>query len=372
MNFFICNRYDSKKEDIHIITPNIPIDKNRISYYNYDPLKNLKKLKHNLSISENEKNLSQEMDDTDELQIIEYPYQPKQTNYVLNTFRSNKSKESNSFINNSNIGYFNCFNNPKNNESFYGKKVINDFHKMKHSFSCLSNTILDDTTNNKIKNRNCNENLDLFIDDTIKGEDNMNLSKLKLRHNFKTKRNINNLKHIPNRIINKNKLNFKSKLIKFGDLKINKLTSENDFNITKNIIITETNRKINKNTSNNSNKKSYKSTINNIFSNKKNYFFKNKKISKNKESNLITEYKPINCYYNLRDNKSKNNKNRYYIHKNFSTNNFLINGYKDKIENNNKIINDSKNIIEAIKRKIKNDLFNRNIPKIEKKNKNRK
>ena len=66
MNIFICNKYDSKKEDIHIITPNIPIDKNWISYYNYEKIKNLKKLKYKLAYTKNEKNLSQEMEDTDE------------------------------------------------------------------------------------------------------------------------------------------------------------------------------------------------------------------------------------------------------------------------------------------------------------------
>ena len=349
MNIFICNKYDSKKEDIHIITPNIPIDKDRISYYNYEQIKNLKKLKYNLANSENEKNLSKEMEDTDELQIIEYPYQPQQTNYNLNTHYSNRSRGTNSNTE-TNIEYFNCFNNHKKNDSFYERKIINDFHKMKHSFSCFSESLLDNSINNKLINKNYNDNSDIDIEDTIKGEDNINISKLKSIKNMKTQRNIDNLKKIPHINNSKNRSHFKNKLIKIGGLTINKFTCEKENNITKNMIITESNRKLNKNVSSNSSKKSNKYTIKNIFSNKKSGLNKN---NKNNALKSKTGLNPSNCYYKSRNNKSEGNQKRYHIHKNSINNDFLINNYNQKVEYNKKIMNNNKNIIEAIKRKIK-------------------
>ena len=349
MNIFICNKYDSKKEDIHIITPNIPINENWISYYNYEKIKNLKKLKYKLAYTKNEKNLSQEMEDTDELQIIEYPYQPQQANHNLNTHYSNKSRGTNSNTE-TNIEYFNCFNSHKKNDSFYERKIINDFHKMKHSFSCLSESLLDNSINNKLINKNYNDNSSIDIEDTIKGEDNINLSKLKVIKNLKTQRNIDNLKKIPHINNSKNKSHFKNKLIKIGGLNINKFTSEKEYNITKNMIITKSNRKLKNNISNNSSKKSNKYTVKNIFSNKKNSLNKN---NKNNASKSKTGLNPSNCYYKSRNNKSEGIQKRYHIPKNCINNDFLINNYKQKVEYNKKIINDNKNIIEAIKRKIK-------------------
>ena len=359
MNIFICNKYDSKKEDIHIITPNIPIDKNMILYLNYEHIKNLKKLKYNLANTKNEKNLSQGKEDSDELQIIEYPYQPQQTNYDLNEHYSNKSRGTNS-NNETNIEYFNCFNNHKNKDCFYERKIINDFHKMKHSFSCLSESLLNNSINNKLIIKNYNDNSDLDIEDTIKGEDNINISKLKIKKNLKIQRKIDNLKKISNINKNKNKSNFKNKLIKIGGLNINKSTyeKEKENNITKNMIITQSNRKLNKNVSSGSSQKSNKYTVKHIFSNKNNSLNKNNKINKNYESKSKIGLIPSNCYYKSRNNKSKNNQKRNHIHKNCIGNDFLINDNNQNIEYNKKSMNNNKNIIEGIKRKIKNDLFN--------------
>ena len=247
MNFFICNRYDSKREDIHIITPDIPIDKNKIKYYNYEYFKNLSKIKtNNISNSENSKNISQDLEDnSDELQIIEYPYKTQQNNYNLNTFYSNKSNSNNSFVEN-NIGYLNCFNiSKKNNDSFYKNKIYKDLSKMKNTFSYKSNNNSENSIikqiNNQISNQINFNNSVIDLEDTIKGEDNINISKLKMRNKkIATKRQFNNLKNIPNRIQNnKNKSNFKNILIKYGDLDINDFTTQYDNIINKNIIITK-------------------------------------------------------------------------------------------------------------------------------------
>ena len=363
MNIFICNRYDSKKEDIHIITPDIPIDKNKIKYYNYEYFKNLSKLKtNNISNSENAKNISQDLEDnSDELQIIEYPYKTQQNNYNLNTFYSNKTNSNNSLADN-NIGYLNCFNISKNNnERFYENKLNRDLNKMKNTFSFKSNSNSEDSIFKQINNK---INLDNTIDleDTIKGEDNINISKLKMRNkNIKPKKQINNLKNIPNRIKNnKNKSHFKNILIQYGDLNINEFTSQNDNNINKNIIITQSKGKLNKNVSKNPNPRKQKNkSTNKSFSNK---IIKNNINKYQNDSSINTDYITNNCFCKTRNN---NIKNHLLFHKNNSKNNFFINDYKQKESFNSKyindIINDNKSVMETIKRKIKNDFFQRRM-----------
>ena len=369
MNFFICNRYDSKKEDIHIITPEIPIDKNKIKYYNYEYLKKLSKLKtNNISNSENAKNISQNLEDnSDELQIIEYPYQTQHNNYNLNTFYSNKSNSNSSFTDN-NIGFFNCFNSSKNNnDCFYENKLNKNLNKMKNTFSCKSNSNTENSIinqkKNKIRNKINFDNTDMDLEDTIKGEDNINISKLKIRNkNIKTKKQINNLKNIPNRIKNnKNKSHFKHILMQYGDLNVNKFATQNDNNINKNIIITQSKKNLNKSiTKSPSPSKQKNKSTNKSFSNKN--IKKNLIINKIKDdSSINTDYITNNCFCKSRNNiinKSHNDKNHLLIHKNSGKNNFFINDYKQKESFNSKyindIINDNKSII---KRKIKNDFF---------------
>ena len=187
MNFFICNRYDSKNEDIYIITPNIPLDNYKVYYYKKDDVTNLNIEKlHQFENDENNKiNTSQNNEDSEELQIIDYPYPSHQTHNNLNSFysnNSNKSKISNSFLDNNNK-FFNSSNN--NNESFYEHKIIKDLNERKHSFSCFTNSILEKTINNNSNNNKLySENSDNDIEDTIKGEDNINISKLKMRKNL--------------------------------------------------------------------------------------------------------------------------------------------------------------------------------------------
>ena len=110
MNIFICNRYDSKSEDIYIITSHLPDDKDKIYYYKYDSKKNIyiRKTYHILREEGKDNNISQNNEPSEELQIIDYPYQTQEINNDLNLHNSNKSKINNSFISN-NTQYFNCF-----------------------------------------------------------------------------------------------------------------------------------------------------------------------------------------------------------------------------------------------------------------------
>ena len=360
MNFFFCNRYDTKKEDIYILAPNLVDDNNKISFYDYEKIKKLKKLVTNrLANYENERNISKNIEDTDELQVIDYPYQPQQNNYNLNTFYSNKSQTNNSFIENNNIDYLNFFSIPKNSkDKFYKKKIIKDFNETKFSFSFLSNSN-EDSINNKITNKILFENSDCELDDTIKGEDNINLSKLQLRNDIKMKKEKINIKKIPNRISNKNnnKFNYKNSLIKHGDLDINKFVSQNDFRIKRNKLINQSIRRFKNNFSKIKRNRNIKPKINNISKSSKNYL---KTSLKNKSSSLDIKSNNIS-FSNSKDyilsNFSKNNKQHVLINKHFSNNKISINDYKQKEDYHKKLINDNKKLIEAVKRKIKNNLI---------------
>lgn len=360
MNFFFCNRYDTKKEDIYILAPNLVDDNNKISFYDYEKIKKLKKLVTNrLANYENERNISKNIEDTDELQVIDYPYQPQQNNYNLNTFYSNKSQTNNSFIENNNIDYLNFFSIPKNSkDKFYKKKIIKDFNETKFSFSFLSNSN-EDSINNKITNKILFENSDCELDDTIKGEDNINLSKLQLRNDIKMKKEKINIKKIPNRISNKNnnKFNYKNSLIKHGDLDINKFVSQNDFRIKRNKLINQSISRFKNNFSKIKRNRNIKPKINNISKSSKNYL---KTSLKNKSSSLDIKSNNIS-FSNSKDyilsNFSKNNKQHVLINKHFSNNKISINDYKQKEDYHKKLINDNKKLIEAVKRKIKNNLI---------------
>ena len=176
MNFFFCNQYESKNEDIYMITPKMPFDKNNSISNN-----NLKSLKNNYKLFkiENEKNnisKGNDIEESDELQIIDYPYQPHQIYYNINTLCNNKSKRKTSSVEFKNFSIFNYYNNSINNTKFfYEDKIIKDINKMKNSFSCLSNPNIDN-----INNSNCYKKLDIDELDNIKGEDNINISKLKI------------------------------------------------------------------------------------------------------------------------------------------------------------------------------------------------
>ena len=367
MNFFICNRYDTKKEDIHIITSKLPDDKNKICYYKYDNNKKLNLVKTiYLKKPENEKNNAyKEVEDSDELQVIEYPYQLNQTNSYLSSNNSNKIKTNNSILDN-NSRYFDCFNSKNDNQDFYENKIWNEIKTMKNSFSCSPNPNLENSINDKFYSKNS----ELNIEDTIKGEDNINISKLKMR-NKKIQRYMPNIKNIQNHIYNKNrnKSPYVSTLIKYSGFNTNKITTKDDIN--KKVIITE----INKNNIKRKQLSKSPRNKNKVINNKTNYSNQN---SKNKIKTNITKRDAkrnndckSDCFCDSLSsylNSSKSSKVRNLICKNINNkNNILINEYKQKeAYNNNNEKNDNKQIIETIKKKIRKDMINYKFKKNEK------
>ena len=348
MNFFLCNQYDSKNEDIYMITPKTPFDKsNLISKKNINSIKPYKLIK-----IENEKNnnLSNNIEESEELQIIDYPYQSHQIYYNLNSYCFNKSKINNSSIENKKFSIFNCYNCSKNNKNyFYEDKIMNDIKKMKNSFSYMSNPNFDNIEN-IIKNKFCDKNIDIDDQDTIKGEDNFNISKLNIRKNER----INNIKNIPNNKYNNKSLN-KDNSIKYGGFYIPKIYTNNSISYNKKKVVTERNKKYKKKIANLSLKDNIKSKENQ-------YNHINKKITNNlninKKDNLSFNNNYINnnkCLCNPRKSSKRNNL-RNLIYKNNSNNNIYMNRYKEKEHYYNEYINDNKKIIDIIKKKIKNDM----------------
>ena len=109
MNFFICNRYDSKNEDIYLISPNNDINDDQ---NNLNQEVQSSNNEENAFVIEKYKNrkkpASESLEESEELQIIEYPYKQQQ-NQFHNIFQNDKPKYDGSFINN--IQYFDNFNN---------------------------------------------------------------------------------------------------------------------------------------------------------------------------------------------------------------------------------------------------------------------
>jgi len=386
MNIFICNHYDSKNEDIYIISKNIPFDKDKIYYYIYNNYKKLALEKTlQLSKEQSKKNsISQNNEESDELQIIDYPYQPKhqQADNNLNTYNSNKS----SFIDNNSSPYYNCFNKPKHiDESIDKNKLIKNFRRKKHSFICLSNanSNLDNTINNN-NNKIYLESTD--IQDTIKGEDNINISTFKLRYqNIKNKNKnpiINQKNNIKSNNIfnkNKNKTPYQNTTIRKSSQKINKIYTHKGVNTNKNIILANRpNQKLINLKGQKTTKIRKKQNIRPPINKYEKFNTFHQKCKQNLNSNLKsdfsfgTDYKKNKYFYDSVNNiynKDRINKKNNIIHKNYSDNNILINGYKDKenyniYNNNNKYINNSKDIIDTIKREIKKEMVNHNYPKV--------
>ena len=376
MNIFICNRYDSKSEDIYIITSHMPDDKDKIYYYKYDSKKNIyiRKTYHILREESQDNNISQNNEESDELQIIDYPYQPQEINNDLNIYNSNKSKMSNSYISN-NTQYFNCFSKTNITKDNSGKnRVIHNFNRKKHSFSCLSSSNYENTINNKISLESSD------IDDTIKGEDHFNISKFKMRiKNLENKNNININTNISNNIFNKNKIksSFLNNLINKNNLDINKNKTQKASNSKKKLNKNNSNKKINniKNLKNEKYSKTQKKEITNPTNNKydKLNIYKNINSKKNLKSNikgdlsLNYDYKKNNLLFELNNNKirynTKNNRKSNSINKNYSDDNIFISGYNKK-ENDNKIYNkDNKKSNYNFKKKIKKGLITQNSSK---------
>ena len=204
MYIFICNRYESKNEDLYIISQKMPFDKDKIYYYKYDNYKNLDNENHLPKETIHNNIIYQNNEESDELQIIDYPYQHQhkhqQTyNNHLNKNNSNRTRTNNSFINNNNNKRY-C-HQPKNaDDNIKVNNLIKKIGRKKHSFSFISNPNIKNKINNKINF----EKSDSDIDDTIKGEDNVNITKYKMRYK-NIQNNNNNLNNKPINIFYKKK-----------------------------------------------------------------------------------------------------------------------------------------------------------------------
>ena len=277
MNFFICNRYETKNEDIYLIRRcKNPTKK---SYYYeeeyYDSILNPEKT-FILSKNDNQKPETESLDNSDELQIIEYPYKHQQSQNNLKKCILNKAKTGRSFIND--FQYFAKISNMNNNEEKQLKKDLN-----KNS----SNACLSTNFERNVDDRLLSDDFEFDLEDTIKGEDNINFKKL----NLENKNNNNNSYFYP--VLNKEK--------KINDNNL-EFKNPND-----------------KNKSLNNIPKSYKSNFN---TNKKEKKPKKKKIEKKKilhpsksfrkdSENNVNKYRNLNLFNkNLTNNFNKNIKNK--------------------------------------------------------------
>jgi len=365
MNFFICNQIDNTNEDIYILTPNLPFDlyndKYKLHYYRYNTNKNIS-LEKTLVLSQNEdrkRDTKHKSEESDEIQIIEYPYKSQQPHNDLSESFFYNSKITNSFIEN-NSGVYSCLNLNNNDKKYFGNKKAKDKNSKKQSFSFLSNSNT---------NRNYDESMysDLNLEDTIKGEDNINISLLKNENlNMNLKKQKYKMKNFGNNMYHK------KKSIPF--YKNDKFINKNRLNMSK----IENNLKINKKKMNQlSHKLSNKKGIKNSNSHKKEYIKPriklsackniktNKKPSINNQINLRTNYKN---YYNSSESNVFNYKNKSpmssRLQKNFSDNNIYNYSLRSReIDDNKRFINDSKLIIEQIKKKIRKKMVNDNFQK---------
>ena len=343
MNFFICNRYDSKKENIFILSPKSQINKDNYKLLKYPYLKKLLLEEiHNINNNDISQNI-QNSDNSEPLEIIDYPYSSSLSNNNLGNHFINKCKENKNSIDNES-SFYNCFSwdkiEEKNQIKTDKQRVINN---SKNNISKTSLNIIS------YKNKFKLNDSEIDVDDTIKGEDNFNITKLKSinkKNGIKRKTNIN--------LIHKN-------------IKFNKIKNMNKLPL------------------NNINNMKYKS--NNTFPIKrnlnKNKYYPNSNL-KNKTTNRTLRYNNINTNFNINDNEPlnttrkidknklmKNNKqiininntkNQYHImRKNMRDDNILFNNYFQKEihssnkENNINNIKNSKNVIRSIKKKIQKE-----------------
>lgn len=370
MNFFICNRYDSKNEDIYLISPNNDINDDQ---NNLNQEVQSSNNEENAFVIEKYKNrkkpASESLEESEELQIIEYPYKQQQ-NQFHNIFQNDKPKYDGSFINN--IQYFDNFNNINNVEENNFENKSKKDNKNVHNH-CLSNSNFERIIDDKIFSE------EFELDDTIKGEDNFNISKLYVE-NKTFKNNLNNNNFSPmytteksdnNNLYCKNYCNIKS-----NTYAKNAAKPKNHFilkNNIKNHLKSNSNKKINLNQNSNQksvhSSKSYKkeigkmkinnykdfSSYNKIIRNIKNKINSNRENASNIFNHNFSEYFIINKNKNKSNNRKKNDN---LITKNLSGNNMLI--------SRNKEINNKKNnlgesaILGAIKKKLKKNKTNLN------------
>ena len=370
MNFFICNRYDSKNEDIYLISPNNDINDDQ---NNLNQEVQSSNNEENAFVIEKYKNrkkpASESLEESEELQIIEYPYKQQQ-NQFHNIFQNDKLKYDGSFINN--IQYFDNFININNVEENNFENKSKKDNKNVHNH-CLSNSNFERIIDDKIFSE------EFELDDTIKGEDNFNISKLYVE-NKTFKNNLNNNNFSPmytteksdnNNLYCKNYCNIKS-----NTYAKNATKPKNHFilkNNIKNHLKSNSNKKINLNQNSNQksvhSSKSYKkeigkmkinnykdfSSYNKIIRNIKNKINSNRENASNIFNHNFSEYFIINKNKNKSNNRKKNDN---LITKNLSGNNMLI-------SRNNEINNKKNNLGEsvvlgAIKKKLKKNKTNLN------------
>ena len=353
MNFFICNRYDSQKENLFIISSKTPFIKDKIKKIKNPFLKNLLLEEINnlnkISISNIDLTNNQNSDESEDLQVIDYPSNNSQPFIKLGNRLSNKLKY-NSF--NSSIDsdktYFNCFNfdnvEEKNQVRMNRNKNNNNISGIKESYTRNKNLL--DKFDNKLKL----DDSQIDVDDTIKGEDNINITKLKsLNKKLGNKKHSNNIKIISNNNIKKGGYVNKISLNNTNKLNINNKKYNNNTFIKKNPKINLLNKSLSKKKKNNNN-------------NSMNFN------SKTEINSLINTNDPLNNTYKINKNKLKQNikqkiflnkskNNNRIINTNYSNDDIRINNYKHKnVYDINNNINNSKDIIRSIKRKIQKDL----------------
>ena len=366
MNFFICNRYDSKNEDIYLISPNNPINDDQNNLCQEVQSSNNEENAFVIEKYNNRKNpVSENLEESEELQIIDYPYKHQQ-NQFYNISKNDKSKFGGSFINN--IQYFDNFNNINNIEenNFENKEKKDNKNAHNH---CLSNSNFERIIDDKIFSE------EFELDDTIKGEDNFNISKLYVENKtFKNNLNSNfspmytTEKSDNNNLYCKNYCNIKSNTYAKNSVK-----PKNHF-ILKNNLKSSSNKKINLNQNSNQkvvhSSKSYKkeigkmkinnykdfSSYNKIIRNIKNKINTNRDNASNIFNHNFSEYFIINKNKNKSTNRKKNND--YLITKNLSGNNMIIS--RNKEINNRKSNLGESAILGAIKKKLKKNKTNLN------------
>ena len=361
MNIFICNRYDSKKENIFILSPKSPLNKYNAKLLKYPFLKNLLLEDiNNTNKNENSNNGTNNFENNDnpeDFQVIDYPYSTSQSNINLGNKFANKFIKNDSSIYDDNSCY-NCFNwenVEEKNKVRLNRNENNIKRKKQINFGKNFNkTGININNDDKFK---LNDS-EIDVEDTIKGEDNINISKLKfINKNKEVKKKAFNINIIPkvskkNKIkdLNKIPLNNKNK----SNLK-NNLAHNNNTYIKKNYKINKLYKSKSKNnTANNTMKSNSKMNIT-CKINKRDYLNTTGKIDKNKSKQNIKQE------ININNNKKKNR----ILNKNFSDDNFYMsmNNYSYKeISNKNNINNIKKNKenIRSLKKKIQKNFVNEN------------
>ena len=370
MNFFICNRYDSKNEDIYLISPNNAINDDQNNLCQEVQSNNNEENRFVIEKYNNRKKpASESLEESEELQIIEYPYKQQQ-NQFHNIFNNDKPKIGGSFINN--IQYFDNINNINNLEENNFENKIKKDNKNTYNH-CFSNSNLERIIDDKILSE------EFELDDTIKGEDNFNISKLYVE-NKTFKNNLNNNNFSPmytteksdnNNLYCKNYCNIKSNTYAKNSIK-----PKNHFilkNNIKNNLKSNSNKKINLNQNSNQksvhSSKSYKKEIGKMkINNYKDFSSYNKiirnirnKISTNRNNaskifnHNFSEYFIINKNKNKSTNRKKNDN---LITKNLSGNNMIIS--RNKEINKKKFSLGESVALGTIKKKLKKNKTNLN------------